>query len=109
MLNIKMICKVEERRIAYNILLSHSIKFAEKIQPVYEALKWTWTDKDGTDIPTLDNVIDIIHKLIYDLKKSEYNECSTGGLRVFINKDDTSPSGLICGIEFKYDDIFTIE
>lgn len=73
--------------------------FAEKIQPVYKLLGWTWADKQNP--PTVEEIVATIKMLIQDLIDSPDSiSFSTGGLYAerdgdgfitfgFINQEDT--------------------
>ena len=64
------------------------IKFAKKIQPIYELLNWKWVNKRVT----IEGIHSTILELLNDLEKDkEYRRCSTGGLYAErINEVDNS-------------------
>ena len=59
-------------------------KFAEKIQPVYELLKWTWHEEKVS--PTVEQLTNLLIELLQDLRKNGGNDISTGGLFVKIDE-----------------------
>lgn len=62
--------------------------FAERVQPIYEMLNWTWTSitPDGSPkVPQVENIRAVLEQLVASLesllrKNSEKPVASTGGL-----------------------------
>lgn len=70
-------------------------QFAERIQPVYELLKWEWGMGRENNIPTVDDIVDTLKKLLEDYDDKLGGRHSTGGLYVDKAED---------GIEYGFED-----
>jgi len=77
------------------ILYGKVTEFAERIAPIYKLLDWRWHDDDSP--PTQAEVEQALMRLIDSF--SGVGSCSTGGLEVFFNKEDSE-----IGITFMYCD-----
>ncbi len=66
--------------------------FAENVAPIYKLLDWRWHYEDVP--PTQGEIEQTLMELIDHF---DYDSCSTGGLEVFFNKEDSE-----IGIRFEY-------
>lgn len=69
--------------------------FAERVAPIYKLLDWKWHDNDSP--PTQAEIEQALGELIDSFSGEGY--CSSGGLTVFFDKEDSE-----IGIRFEYSD-----
>lgn len=61
--------------------------FAEKAYSFFEANKWTWSLRNGSEVPTIDDIFFLTLSLIGELKHgNEMFAVSSGRVRVAISK-----------------------
>lgn len=64
-----------------------AMEFAQKVQPIFEANKWTWTNKDGIAVPNVDDIFFLIMSMVGELKHgNEMFSVSSGRISVSISK-----------------------
>jgi hypothetical protein len=72
---------------ALTVIQTEAYKFAEKVQPIYQAMNWTWFYNSGERIPTVDDIYLHILSLSRALsKETDQDGISSGRLRVEFRK-----------------------
>lgn len=68
--------------------------FAEKVQPIYAMLGWTWDNDTVKGVPSVEDIVQTIRSLAEHILS---DRLMTGGL--FVQRD--TDSGLVYGMEIR--------
>ncbi len=71
--------------------------FAEKIQPIYAMLDWTWNTDTVKGIPSVEDIAQTLRSLAENMPPNGFSHTMTGGL--YVQRD--ADSGLTYGMEIR--------
>ena len=75
---------------------------AAAIRPVFVRNNWTWWYPEGDRIPTVDEIVEMIDRLLIELDTDDLSTASTG--RITVMRDDSAPAGYRIMLEFPIND-----